>query len=200
MRPAIFIDKDGTLIENVPYNVDPAKLRFMPGVFEGLAALLEAGYALVVVTNQSGIGRRMFTRTDFAKLQATLERRLLDEAGIRLDGFLLCPHAPGPDDRFRCLCHKPAPGMLTRAAVEHGLDLGRSWIVGDTLDDVEAGHRAGCRGVLLVNGGETVWRRSPMRTPDAYCADWAEVGQALLGDGKPLAPISPSGAGQARFA
>ncbi|MDN3922332.1 D-glycero-alpha-D-manno-heptose-1,7-bisphosphate 7-phosphatase [Roseateles violae] len=180
-RPAIFVDKDGTLVENYPYNVNPALLRFMDGALEALGALALGGYALVVVTNQSGIGRGFFTREQFALLQAELLRRIWDEAGIRFDDFLVCPHSPGRDGRPACLCRKPAPGLLTRAARRHGLDLRRSWIVGDTLDDVEAGHRAGCRGLLLDSGGETVWRRSPLREPEGVCGSWAEVARTVLG-------------------
>ncbi len=181
MKPAVFIDKDGTLIENVPFNVDPAQLRFMTGALQALRAFADAGFALIVVTNQSGLARKFFTRAEFDRLQQALEWRLFEEADIKLDDFVLCPHAPGLTEQPVCVCRKPAPGMLTRAAFKHGLDLARSWIVGDTLDDIEAGHRAGCRGALLDSGGETVWRRSPLRQPDAHCHSWAEVRQAVLG-------------------
>lgn len=178
--PAVFVDKDGTLIHNVPYNADPALLRFMPGAFEALAALAQAGYALIVVTNQAGLALGHFTRAQFVHLQAALQARLLTEAGVALRDMVVCPHAPDAQGAPACLCRKPAPGMLTRAALSHRIDLARSWMVGDTLDDVEAGHRAGCRALLLDSGGETVWRRSPLRTPDAICADWRSVAQHIL--------------------
>jgi D-glycero-D-manno-heptose 1,7-bisphosphate phosphatase len=191
-RPALFIDKDGTLVENIPYNADPARLRFMPGALEALANLALAGYALVLVTNQSGLARGYFGRAQFKVLLDALQRRLWEEAGLRLDALMVCPHAPGPDGAPACLCRKPAPGMLTRAAREHRLDLPASWIVGDTLDDVEAGHRAGCRAALLDSGGETVWRRSPMRTPDLHCHSWAEFARELLLH--PLSGAAPASA------
>jgi len=172
LRPALFIDKDGTLIENVPYNVDPARLRFMPGAIDALRQIAHWDFALILVTNQSGLARGFFDRTQFAGLLRALEQRLLEEAGIRLHDVQVCPHAPGSGGRPACLCRKPAPGMLVRAARTHNIDLLRSWIVGDTLDDVEAGHRCGCRAVLLNTGGETLWRRSPMRVPDATVPDW----------------------------
>ena len=175
LRPAIFIDKDGTLIENVPYNADPALLRFMPAAAPTLAALAASGYALVLVTNQSGLAHGYFTRAQFALLQAALERQLQQATGVRLLDVMVCPHAPGPDGGPACLCRKPAPGMLLGAARKHGLDLARSWMVGDTLDDVEAGLRAGCRSLLFDSGGETVWRTSPLRTPHARCTRWDEV-------------------------
>jgi D-glycero-D-manno-heptose 1,7-bisphosphate phosphatase len=180
VRTAVFIDKDGTLIENVPYNVDPRQLRFMPHAPAALAALADAGHALVIVTNQSGLARGLFTRTQFAELQAALEHRLAEEAGVVLTDVVLCPHAPGLDGRPACLCRKPSPGLLLRAALRHRIDLSRSWIVGDTLDDVEAGRRAGCRSILFDSGGETVWRRSPLRTPHAVCSDWRDVASVIL--------------------
>jgi D-glycero-D-manno-heptose 1,7-bisphosphate phosphatase len=178
--PAVFIDKDGTLIENVPYNADPALLRFMPGAPEALRGLSQAGYALIVVTNQAGLALGHFTRAQFVRLQAALQARLREEAGVELLDVVVCPHAPDAHGAPACLCRKPAPGMITRAALSHRIDLRRSWMVGDTLDDVEAGHRAGCHALLLDSGGETVWRRSPMRLPEAICADWHAVARHIL--------------------
>ena len=181
-RPAVFIDEVGTLTENVPYNADPALLRFKPSACEALAALSSSGLALVLVSNQSGIGRGYFTRGQFSSLQAELERRLRDEAGVELTDFVICPHMPAPGGAPACLCRKPAPGMLVRASRAHRIDLASSWMVGDTLDDIEAGRRAGCRTVLLDDGGETVWRRSPLRIPHARCTDWAGVSRLILAD------------------
>lgn len=180
LRPAVFIDKDGTLVENVPWNVDPARLRFHTGALASLAALAQAGFALVIVTNQAGLAEGRFTRPEFDALARVLERRLALEAGVRLAGFECCPHAPGADGRPACRCRKPAPGMLIDAAQSHGLDLARSWMVGDTLDDVEAGHRAGCRSILLDTGGETVWRRGPGRVPEVQASEWDEVAHTIL--------------------
>lgn len=180
LLPCLFIDKDGTLIENVPYNVDPAQVRFMPGVGAALARLQAAGLALVIATNQSGIARGYFSRAQFAQLQEALLQRLRDEAGVAIDDLMLCPHEPDALGRPACLCRKPAPGMLVGAARRLHLDLSRSWMVGDTLDDVEAGHRAGAGGLLFHSGGETVWRRSPLREPDAVFTDWDALATYLL--------------------
>jgi len=192
-RSAVFIDKDGTLVENVPYNADPALQRFMPAACESLAALAAAGHALLVVSNQSGLALGYFTRAQFARLQAALQQQLREQAGVELTDFVICPHAPGPSGTPACLCRKPAPGMLLRAARMHGLDLSKSWMVGDTLDDVEAGHRAGCRSVLFDSGGETLWRQSPLRNPDARCTDWDDVAHVILSSGAP--PSSSEHAG-----
>jgi histidinol-phosphate phosphatase family protein len=177
---AVFVDKDGTLVNDVPHNVDPARVSFTPNALAGLRALAEAGYALIVVTNQPGLATGRFTRHAFAQLEQALRRRIRDESGVELAGFYCCPHAPGADGRPACLCRKPAPGLLRRAAVDHRLELARCWMVGDILDDVEAAHRAGCRAVLLDVGNETEWKLSPIRKPDARCADLSEAASSIL--------------------
>jgi histidinol-phosphate phosphatase family protein len=178
-RPAVFLDKDGTLIHDVPFNVDPALVRLMPGAAEGLGRLRGAGFALVVVSNQPGIGLGLFGATALEPVWERL-RVLLEPAGAAIAGFYFCPHPAGPDGRPACPCRKPAAGLLLRAAAELGLDLGASWMVGDILDDVEAGRAAGCRTLLIDNGGETEWRLSPARTPHAMADDLAAAAVAIV--------------------
>jgi histidinol-phosphate phosphatase family protein len=178
--PAIFIDKDGALLEDLPYNVDPARARFAPTAFQALRRWRDAGYALVVVSNQSGLARGLFERSDLSLLHRALAVRLAEE-GIVLQGFYACPHAPGPMRWAPCGCRKPAPGLLTMAARAHGIDLDRSWMVGDVLDDVEAGHQAGCRSVLVDTGNETEWQLEPVRRPEARCRTLLEAAEAILG-------------------
>ena len=180
---AVFLDKDGTLIEDVPYNVDPALMRFLPGTAAGLRALHAAGFRLIVVSNQSGVARGYFPEAALAAVEARL-RALFAEAGVPLAGFYYCPHHPDgsvPEYAVSCLCRKPFPGLIVRAAREHGIDRARSWLIGDILHDVEAGHRAGCRAILIANGNETVWELSPARTPDALAADLAEAAEIISG-------------------
>jgi len=186
--PALFLDKDGTLVEDVPYNVDPAQLRFLPGAGAALARLAAAGFALVMITNQSGIGRGLFTRAAFERLEQALRQRLREAHGVELDGVLLCPHLPDASGDPACHCRKPAAGLLLQAATLLKLDLTRSWMVGDTLDDVEAGHRAGCRSLLLDSGGETVWRMSPLREPEYRIRHWSELEAVLLTPERPGQP------------
>lgn len=190
LRPAVFIDKDGTLVRNVPYNVDPALLQFMPAAPEALAALAAEGFALVIVTNQSGLAQRRFTRAQWDELAAALRERLQAQAGVRLTDLLHCPHAPGEDGLPMCPCRKPAAGLLMQAARRHRLDLERSWMVGDTLDDVEAGRRCGCRAVLFDSGGETVWRRAPLRMPHRRLTDWVDVAQLIVAHHRGLQEVA----------
>jgi histidinol-phosphate phosphatase family protein len=179
---AVFLDKDGTLVEDVPYNVDPARIRLAPGAREGLLALSAAGYRLVVVSNQSGVARGYFPETALGGVGERL-RELLAECGVPLAGFHWCPHHPAGSVAayaVECACRKPLPGLIVRAADDLGLDRRRSWMVGDILDDVEAGRRAGCRTVLLDNGHETEWLRSPERTPHLIAADLADAARLIL--------------------
>jgi len=181
--PAIFLDKDGTLIVDVPYNVDPAKICLSPGAAAGTRALHDAGYRLVVVTNQSGVARGFFPLSALVAVETTV-RDLLAAAGVPLAGWYACPHHPAgtlPAYATDCDCRKPAPGMLLHAAHDLNLDLTRSWMIGDILNDVEAGHRAGCRAALVDTGGETEWLPGPGRTPDLIAPNLAAVARGILG-------------------
>jgi D-glycero-D-manno-heptose 1,7-bisphosphate phosphatase len=185
-RAAVFLDKDGTLVEDVPYNVDPVKVRLRPGAGPALRRLADGGFALVVVTNQSGVARGLFPQKALRDVEVGL-RALLAPFGAELIGFHACPHHPrgsvSPFDRD-CECRKPKPGLLLGAALSHGLDLSRSWMVGDILDDVEAGRRAGCRTVLIDDpdspSGETEWREGPYRTPHAVVAGLEDASTVIL--------------------
>lgn len=179
---AVFLDKDGTLIKDVPYNVDPARMELLPGAVVGLRRLHAAGYRLLVVTNQSGVARGYFAEEALAAVRRRLGE-LFTGAGVPPPEFYYCPHHPnGIVARYAvtCPCRKPLPGLLHRAAEEHGLDLRRSWLVGDILDDIEAGHRAGCRTILLDNGHETEWLWSPWRMPDYRTADLTESAAVIV--------------------
>lgn len=159
-RGAVFLDKDGTLLVDVPYNGDPARMHFARGAAAALTRLAQLGMPMFVVSNQAGIARGYLTEHDMAVIEAELARRFR-RYGATLSAFYYCPHDGGCD----CDCRKPAAGMLLRAAQRHGVDLTESWMVGDILDDVEAGRRAGCRTILIDNGNETEWRMSARRTP-----------------------------------
>ncbi|MBA4116615.1 MAG: HAD-IIIA family hydrolase [Rubrobacter sp.] len=148
---AVFLDRDGTLIVNRHYGSDPERIELLGGVVEGLLKLREAGYKLVLVSNQSGVARGYFDELAVARMHDRLQR-MLDPHGTALDGLEYCPHHPEgitPPYAIECACRKPAPGMLRRAARKHGVNLSASWMVGDIEADVEAGHRAGVRAVLV---------------------------------------------------
>ena len=179
LAAAVFVDKDGTLIEDVPYNVDPAHVRFTPHALEGLRSLADAGYRLFIVTNQPGLALGRFAAPALERLQAAIAATM-QEAAAPLAGFYFCPHAPvSSPSQAACPCRKPAPGLLRQAARKHRLDLRRCWMVGDILDDVEAGRRAGCRTILLDVGNETEWRLTPERAPDFRAANLLEAARMI---------------------
>ncbi len=178
-RAAVFLDKDGTLIEDVPYNVDPRLIRFTPGAVEGLQLLRDAGMPLVLVSNQQGLASGQISAAGFARMRSALEK-LLRHAGVELAGFHVCPHQAARIPGLGCACRKPQPGMLRAAALELGLDLKSSWMVGDILDDIEAGRRAGCRTVLVDCGNETEWKLSPLRAPHYRCATLLDAARRIL--------------------
>ncbi|MGF1515271.1 MAG: D-glycero-alpha-D-manno-heptose-1,7-bisphosphate 7-phosphatase [Elainellaceae cyanobacterium] len=179
--PAIFLDKDGTLIHDVPYNVNPDRIVLRDRTLEGLTVLHQQGYKLIVITNQSGVARGYFTEAAIAPVEAKL-RQLL--APLPLAGFYYCPHHPQgavAEYAIACDCRKPKPGMLQRAAQAQGVDLPQSWFIGDILNDVEAGNRAGCRTVLIDNGNETEWDLSiPERQYTYAVKDIAEAADLIL--------------------
>lgn len=154
--PAIFLDRDGTLVRDFAHAADPAALVLLPGVAPALLALQAVGYRLVVVSNQSGVARGLFTAAE-ARASAARVVALLAARGIRLSGYYFCPHHPqaGHIPRFAiaCGCRKPAPGLLLRAASELGIDLARSWLLGDSLGDLGAALAAGARPILVDTGG-----------------------------------------------
>ncbi|MBX3620344.1 MAG: HAD-IIIA family hydrolase [Rhizobacter sp.] len=176
---AVFIDQDGTLLDNQPYNVDLARLKVAPDATEGLRLLATAGFRLVVVSHQPGLAFHFFDRAALTRLQLALQETLAAR-GVALDGFYTCPHAPAAPRMAGCLCRTPAPGLLHQAARARRLDLARSWMVGDLLDDVEAGRRAGCRTVLLDVGHETAWRLSPLRTPHHRAAGLLQAAELIV--------------------
>jgi D-glycero-D-manno-heptose 1,7-bisphosphate phosphatase len=171
---AVFADRDGTLIEDPGYLADPDGVRLLPGAAEALAVLGGRGFRLVVVSNQSGIARRLISEEQAAAVHerflAELERR-----GVRLDGVRYCPH--GPDDG--CSCRKPLPGLLVDAAAELDVDLARSFMVGDTTSDVEAGRSAGCTTILLSS------EAAATPGPDHVARDWGEVVRVIAGANGP---------------
>lgn len=158
-RPAAFIDRDGTLITEREYLADPQGVELIPGAADALRRLADAGYAIVVVTNQSGIGRGYYTEADYQAVRRRLEE-VLAEHGVRLDGTYHCPH--DPDVARPCDCRKPGLGLYRRAASELGLDPATSVYIGDKLSDVLPGLELGGTAVLVRTGyGEAAAAEAP---------------------------------------
>jgi D-glycero-D-manno-heptose 1,7-bisphosphate phosphatase len=181
-RPAAFLDRDGTLIEEVDYLTRVEQLRVLPGVPEALVALQRAGYVRVLVSNQSGVARGLLDEPQLERIHAELLARLR-AAGADLELILYCPHLPGAliaaYDRT-CDCRKPEPGLLLEAARRLPIDLARSIAFGDSLRDLDAAARVGARGVLVRTGkGEAELARAGARVLEHH-ADLAAAVSAVL--------------------
>jgi len=179
-RPTLFLDRDGTLIQEVPYLADPDLVRLLPGVAEALATLHQRGLLLIVVSNQSGIARGLLDAGDLASIQDRIEHELA-AAGAAVDAWYHCPHHPSvgvPPERRRCRCRKPLPGLLDRAAEDFEVDWRRSVGVGDDVRDLQAYAARDLPGVLVGTGkGRDARQRlaEAGQDPDLYCAHLAEA-------------------------
>lgn len=176
--PVVFLDKDGTLVEDIPYDADPARVRLLPGAGAAARALHTAGWRLAIVTNQSGVARGLFAEAALAGVE-TRVRELLGEWGVPLAGFFYCPHHPDgrvPGYAVACRCRKPEPGLILMAAARLGVAPAGCWMVGDRPSDVEAGRRAGCRTVLLAGAAAP-----GLGSLDARVADLSAAATVILG-------------------
>ncbi|MCX6935608.1 MAG: HAD family hydrolase [Verrucomicrobia bacterium] len=174
-KAAVFLDRDDTLIENVPYLGDPAKVKLMPGAKEAVATLHQAGFPLIVVSNQSGVGRGLITKEQVRAVDAKMEE-LLGSRKV-FTAFFHCYAAPGdPYDEKR----KPSPLMLQEAARDHHLDLAKSFMVGNRLSDIQAGQAAGCRTVLLHLRIPEEDRAEASRLASIVALDWKSASDWIL--------------------
>ena len=148
-RPAAFLDRDGTILVEKNYLADPASVELIPGAAAALRRLHEAGFALVVVTNQSGIARGLYSEREYRLVDARM-RELLRAEGVEIDASYHCPHHP--DFTAECDCRKPAPGLFQRAIRDMVLDPARSWLIGDRLRDLEAAAGLRARAILVGTG------------------------------------------------
>lgn len=180
MRPAIFVDRDGTIAEEVGYLNHVSRFRMFPFAAEAIRRLNQANLPVVVITNQSGVGRGYFPESLVHTVHERMIRQLATEHA-RIDAVYYCPHN-GADG---CDCRKPKPGMLERAAREHQLDLRRSFVVGDRYGDIELAHRVSARGVLVRTGygeGELAWHAAKwLQPPDFVAKDLADASGWILG-------------------
>ncbi len=176
-RKAVFFDRDKTIIEDSGYFHDPEGVVFMPRVVEGLAALERAGFLLFIVTNQSGVGRGYFPESDTIAVHEKIIE-LLEKQGIRLQKIYYCPHAP----EDQCICRKPKPFLIFKAAQEFGVDLSKSFFAGDLEKDIETGRAAGVA---------TVFIGSPEKSfgADISAADVFEAAEKIVGYEKFKKPL-----------
>jgi D-glycero-D-manno-heptose 1,7-bisphosphate phosphatase len=173
-KPFILVDRDGTINAERNYLSDPEQLELLPGAAEGLRALAGLGFGIVIVTNQSGIARGYFSLERLAEIH----RRLLDmlaKEGVPVAGIYVCPH--GPDSA--CDCRKPLPGLALRAAAEQGIDLARSFVIGDKAADVELGHAVGAVSILVLTGYGR--EHEAKCRPDHVCDDLAQAARRIAG-------------------
>ncbi len=178
---AVFLDRDGTINEEREYLHRVEDFAFIPGAPEAIRELRRAGFLVIVVTNQSGIGRGYYDEAALARLHAHMDNELA-LVGASVDAYYFCPHHPKHgigDYRRECDCRKPLPGMLLTAAREWHVDLGASYLVGDKMADVEAAQAAGCRPILVRTGyGAGHADRVPPGVP--VCDDLAEAARRIL--------------------
>lgn len=191
-RRAIFLDRDGTLNEEVGYLRSLADLRFCAGALEAVRLINEAGWLAIVLTNQSGVARGLFPETFIGEVYAEMQRHL-QLGGAHLDAVYACPHVP-PDAvqtdqealrqyRIECDCRKPKPGLIRRAAADFGIDVMRSFVIGDRYRDVEMGHNAGTQSGLVLTGygrEEYAQRAHWPRQPEFVAATVLEAVQTIL--------------------
>lgn len=158
---AVFLDRDGVINVDHGYVIRPEDFCFVPGAVNGMRLFQNAGYQLIVITNQSGIARGFYTEQDYEVLTTHMKVELA-RAGVQLGGVYHCPHLPDAivnAYRKDCDCRKPGPGMILRAAADHGIDLSRSILVGDKDSDIAAGRAAGVRACYLVAAVSTAIKR-----------------------------------------
>ncbi len=179
LSPAVFIDRDGTINEEVNYLDHPDQLRLLPRCAEAIKKINRQGIKTIVITNQSGIARGYFTEKSLHQIHDKLES-LLAQDGAHLDGIYFCPHHP--DDA--CDCRKPAPGMLKAASSEHAIDLAQSFVIGDKLTDVKLAQRVGAKGILVLTGyGQAEYeseRDKWLKPPDYVAQDIYDAVEWIL--------------------
>jgi D-glycero-D-manno-heptose 1,7-bisphosphate phosphatase len=172
----VFLDRDGTLVHDVGFGHRVEDYELLAGVTEALRSLRDAGFRFAIVTNQSGIARGIFAEEDFARFNARLLEDLAGE-GIQIEEIYMCPHLPDAG----CACRKPSPSSLLAARDRFGVDLSRSWVIGDHVLDVQLAANAGCRGILVLTGHGSEERERLGDTPvDAVVPDLVAAARHIL--------------------
>ncbi len=181
MRRAVFLDRDGTIIEDASYIGEISRIKFLPMVSEAIKLLNESGFKVIITTNQAGVARGYFTEDAVREVNRYIEETLATQ-GALIDRTYYCPHhIEGTIKEYRKECHwrKPNPGMIEEAAREFSIDLRDSFIIGDKMSDIETGCRAGCRTLLLADKGSPEGEKTAS-TPDYIAADLYEAVEWLV--------------------
>jgi len=177
-RRAVFLDRDGTIMEDSNYVGDVSRVVLIPGAADALKRLRDAGYRLFIITNQSGVGRGYFTREAVESIHAHLNEQF-GRAGVHFDRYYICPHHPEDN----CDCRKPKPRFLLDAAREYGLDLASCYMVGDRASDIQAGMAAGTGTILVRTGAGRETQAKQETTPDIVAEDIGEAVTWILKQG-----------------
>lgn len=186
MRKALFIDKDGTLIKDVPYNANPDLVILSDHAGEALSLIKDRDYLIIVISNQSGVAQGLFEEIDLAQINAEIQKQL-SIYKVQVDAFYYCPHLEdGIVEKYsiKCNCRKPKPGLILQAARDLVIDVKSSWMLGDILNDAEAGNAAGCKTLLLDNGNETEWVLNKKRIPDFTVQNLQQAAQIIIKEEK----------------
>ena len=185
-KPALFIDRDGTISEEIGYVNHPARYRVYPYAAEAVRLLNAAGWLAILVTNQAGVARGYFSEDLIGEVHAVLHAELA-RGGAKLDAIYYCPHHPtagAPPYRQDCACRKPRPGLIHRAAADFAIDLRRSWMVGDRFSDIEMARQAGLKSAFVLSGygrGEWEYQRANLSgAPDLVAENLLEVVRKVL--------------------
>jgi len=182
MNKAVFLDRDGTIVEDIGYLNSPEQIKFIPGSIEAIKILNEAGYKVIVITNQAGVARGLVTEDMLQTIDKVMHKNILNGGG-HLDALYYCPHHPEHGVypyRQVCECRKPHTGLIKRAMRDQNLDLSKSFMIGDKASDVEAGKRAGTKTVLVLSGRGKESKKDLKEKPDHIANDLLDAVKWVL--------------------
>ncbi|MBI5400306.1 D-glycero-beta-D-manno-heptose 1,7-bisphosphate 7-phosphatase [Candidatus Saganbacteria bacterium] len=182
MNKAVFLDRDGTIIEDVGYLNKPSEIKFISGSQEAIKKLKAAGYKVIVITNQAGVARGLITEDMLQTIDKVLHKWILN-SGTHLDGLYYCPHHPEHGVypyKQACECRKPHPGLILKAQKDFAIDLSRSFMVGDKASDIEAGQRAGLKTVFVMTGRGEVAKADRKTSPDHTANNLLQAAEWIL--------------------
>jgi D-glycero-D-manno-heptose 1,7-bisphosphate phosphatase len=186
LNKAVFLDRDGTIIEDTGYISAPEEVKFIPGAIEAVKKLNQAGYKVIIISNQSGVARGILNEAMLQSIDKTMHRKILN-GGAHIDGSYYCPHHPEHGVypyRQYCECRKPHPGLIKKATREHEIDLSKSFMVGDKATDIETGKRAGVKTLFVLSGRGAEETKELKEKPDHLADNLPEAAEWILKHGK----------------